>query len=67
MISINNLSVVFGGFTLINDINFHISEKDRIGLVGKNGSGKSTLLKIIVGLNKPSAGQVVRPSLLNVG
>ena len=49
MISINNVSVSFGGFTLLNDINFHITDKDRIGLVGKNGAGKSTLLKLILG------------------
>jgi len=67
VISINNLTVSFGGFTLLNDINFHVSEKDRIGLVGKNGSGKSTLLKIIVGLNRPSAGQVLKPVGLTIG
>ena len=67
MISINNLTVSFGGFTLLNDINFHVSEKDRIGLVGKNGSGKSTLLNIIVGLNRPSAGQVLKPVGLTIG
>jgi len=67
VISINNLTVSFGGFTLLNEINFHVSEKDRIGLVGKNGSGKSTLLKIIVGLNKPSSGQVLKPSDLTIG
>ena len=67
MISINNLTVVFGGFTLLNEINFHISDNDRIGLTGKNGSGKSTLLKIIMGLNTPSAGQVLKPSSLKIG
>jgi len=67
VISINNLTVSFGGFTLLNDINFHVSEKDRIGLVGKNGSGKSTLLKIIVGINRPTEGQVLKPSGLTIG
>lgn len=67
MISINNLTVSFGGFTLLNNINFHVSEKDRIGLVGKNGSGKSTLLKIIVGINRPTEGQVLKPSGLTIG
>jgi ATP-binding cassette subfamily F protein 3 len=67
VISINNLTVSFGGFTLLNDINFHISEKDRIGLVGKNGSGKSTMLKLIMGINKPSEGLVVKPAGLSIG
>ena len=44
MISINGLTVAYGGFTLLDNINFHISENDKIGLVGKNGAGKSTIL-----------------------
>ena len=67
MISINNLTVQFGGFTLLNEINFHISDNDRIGLTGKNGSGKSTLLKLIMGINSPSSGQISKPSTLNIG
>lgn len=67
MISINNLSIIFGGFTLLSDINIHINDKDRLGLVGKNGSGKSSLLKIITGINKPSSGQVVLPSGYTIG
>ncbi|MBP9018681.1 MAG: ABC-F family ATP-binding cassette domain-containing protein [Bacteroidales bacterium] len=67
MVSINNLTVAFGGFTLLNDINFHISEKDNIGLVGKNGAGKSTLLKIIAGIQKPTKGQILKPSGLSIG
>ncbi len=67
MISINNLTVSFGGYNLFSDINFHISDNDRIGLVGKNGAGKSTLLKIILGLNQPTEGKVMVPSGLNIG
>lgn len=67
MISINNVSVSFGGFTLLNDINFHITDKDRIGLVGKNGAGKSTLLKLILGLNTPSEGSIMVPPGLKLG
>ena len=67
MVSINNLTVSFGGFTLLNDINFHVSERDCIGLVGKNGAGKSTLLKIIMGIQKPTSGQILRPAELKIG
>ncbi|MBO5764602.1 MAG: ABC-F family ATP-binding cassette domain-containing protein, partial [Bacteroidales bacterium] len=67
MISINNVSVSFGGFTLLNDINFHITDKDRIGLVGKNGAGKSTLLKLILGLNTPSEGNIMVPPGIKLG
>lgn len=62
MISISNLTVSFGGFTLLDDINFHIGGSDRIGLVGKNGAGKSTLLKLICGLQTPSAGKISLPA-----
>lgn len=67
MISINNLTVAYGGFTLLNDINFHISENDKIGLVGKNGAGKSTILKIICGLQHPTSGKVAVPPGIRIG
>ena len=67
MISINSLTVAYGGFTLLNDINFHISESDKIGLVGKNGAGKSTILKLICGYQTPTAGRVAVPSGIKIG
>ena len=67
MISINNLTVAYGGFTLLNNINFHISENDKIGLVGKNGAGKSTILKLICGLQSPTSGRVAVPSGVKIG
>jgi ATP-binding cassette subfamily F protein 3 len=67
VISINKLSVSFGGTPLFDEINFHIGDKDKIGLVGKNGSGKSTILKIIAGINNPSSGEILRPSSVDIG
>ena len=67
MISINSLTVAYGGFTLLNDISFHISEADKIGLVGKNGAGKSTILKLICGLQSPTRGQIAVPRDLKIG
>ena len=67
MISINSLTVAYGGFTLLNDINFHISENDKIGLVGKNGAGKSTILKLICGLQSPTNGKVAVPNDVKIG
>ena len=46
MISVEGLTVEFGGFTLFDDVSFVVNKKDRIALVGKNGAGKSTMLKI---------------------
>lgn len=67
MVSINNLTVAFGSFTLLDSINFHISDGDKIGLVGKNGAGKSTIMKIIMGLEKPDSGRVEMPREQTIG
>lgn len=61
MISIDALTVEFGGTTLFSDVSFVINEKDRIALMGKNGAGKSTLLKILAGRREPSRGKVSAP------
>jgi ATP-binding cassette, subfamily F, member 3 len=61
MISIDGLTVEFGGTTLFKDVSFAINEKDRIALMGKNGAGKSTLLKIIAGTKTASRGKVSAP------
>jgi ATP-binding cassette subfamily F protein 3 len=67
MISVNNLSIRFGGFELFSGIGFMINKRDRIGLVGKNGAGKSTLLKVINGEVSPSEGTVSLPSDVSIG
>ena len=61
MISVDNLTVEFGGTTLFKDITFQINEKDRIALMGKNGAGKSTLLKILAGVRQATRGTVNVP------
>ena len=61
MISVDGLTVEFGGSTLFSDISFVINEKDRIALMGKNGAGKSTLLKILAGVREPTRGKVSAP------
>ena len=58
MVSVDGLTVEFGGTTLFKDISFVINDKDRIALMGKNGAGKSTLLKILAGIRTPSRGKV---------
>ncbi|MFH6949326.1 ABC-F family ATP-binding cassette domain-containing protein [Flavobacterium sp. FlaQc-51] len=61
MITVNDISVQFGGTTLFSDVSFAINENDKIALMGKNGAGKSTLLKIIAGQSKPSTGSISAP------
>ena len=67
MVSIEDLTVAYGGYVLLDKINFHISDNDKIGLVGKNGAGKSTILKLICGLQNPTSGRVDKPSDLSIG
>lgn len=67
MISVNNVSVVFGGFYLLDSISFLINKKDRIGLTGRNGAGKSTLLKMLSGLKQPSEGNISMASEVKIG
>ncbi|MBR2637228.1 MAG: ABC-F family ATP-binding cassette domain-containing protein [Bacteroidaceae bacterium] len=61
MVSVDGLTVEFGGTTLFKDISFVINDKDRIALMGKNGAGKSTLLKILAGVRNATRGQVSAP------
>ena len=66
MYSVENLTVSFGGFTLLNQIGFVIDKKDKVALVGKNGAGKSTLLKILSGLSEPTQGKISIPKEASV-
>lgn len=61
MISVDGVTVEFGGSALFSDISFVINPKDRIALMGKNGAGKSTLLKILAGIREPTRGKVNAP------
>mgnify|MGYP002560272767 FL=1 len=67
MVSIEDVTVAYGGYVLLDKINFHISDNDKIGLVGKNGAGKSTVLKLICGLQTPTSGRIDKPADLSIG
>ena len=67
MISIDNLTVSFGGWTLFDGISFLVNPKERIGLVGKNGAGKTTILKLIAGLQQPTSGAVTKNADCTIG
>lgn len=67
MISVENLTVEFGGRPLFDNISFIINRKDRIALVGKNGAGKTTMLKILAGLQQPASGNISYPKDLTIG
>ncbi len=67
MISVEGLTVEFGGNPLFDNITYVINKRDRIALVGKNGAGKSTMLKIIAGLQSATSGIVNKPRELTIG
>ena len=67
MISVNNVSVAFGGSPLFESISFLINPKDRIGLAGKNGAGKSTMLKLLAMEQSPTSGSIAKPNECKIG
>ncbi len=67
MVSVNQLAVEFGGFSLFDDVSFLVNPKDKVGLAGKNGAGKSTLLKILAGIQSPTRGIVTIPKDVKIG
>ena len=67
MISVNNVSVIFGGFYLLDSVSFLINKKDRIGLTGRNGAGKSTTVKMLAGIQTPSEGNISMASEVRIG
>lgn len=66
MISINNLTINFGGRFLFDNISFLINPNDKIGLIGRNGTGKSTMMKILKGIEDPTSGQIIFPKFYNI-
>jgi ATP-binding cassette subfamily F protein 3 len=67
MISVNSVTVAFGGSSLFENVSFLISGKDRVGLAGKNGAGKSTMLKLIAGEQSPTKGEISKPKDFKLG
>ena len=67
MISVNSVTVSFGGYDLFDNVSFLVNPKDRIGLAGKNGAGKSTMLKLLAGEQNPSKGEISKPNDFRIG
>ncbi len=67
MYYVRDISVKYGERTLLDEVSFMISPKDRIGLIGRNGAGKSTLLKIIAAQSRPDSGAVEFPLKTTIG
>ena len=67
MLQLINLSLAFGGQELFRNLNWHIRQGDRVGLVGPNGAGKTTLFRLLTGQLEPDAGRVQRDRDLSIG
>ena len=67
MISVDKVTIRFGGFILFDGISFQVNAGDRIGLVGRNGAGKTTLLNLIKGSQQPDEGAVVCSEDITIG
>lgn len=67
MIRLENTSIIFQGRPLFSGINWQITERSRVGLVGVNGSGKSTILKILAGYQEVESGRVVQAKNFTIG
>ncbi|MDO9185516.1 MAG: ABC-F family ATP-binding cassette domain-containing protein [Bacteroidia bacterium] len=67
MISVNSVTVSFGGSDLFDNVSFLVNPKDRIGLAGKNGAGKSTMLKLLAGQQNPTKGEISKPNDYKIG
>ncbi|MBA7596339.1 putative ABC transporter ATP-binding protein YheS [subsurface metagenome] len=67
MLSLLSVSKSFGERLLFSDLNLHINDSERIGLIGPNGSGKTTILRIILGELSPDKGTVIYPKNSSIG
>ena len=67
MLSVQNMTVSFGGESLFSDISFRLAAGDRVGLVGKNGAGKSTLLHLIAKDQEPTSGSISKEKDIRLG
>ncbi|MFW2487328.1 ABC transporter ATP-binding protein [Clostridium chromiireducens] len=58
LLSVENLTITFGGLTAVSDVNIEIGEHQLIGLIGPNGAGKTTLFNMLTGVYKPTQGKI---------
>jgi ATP-binding cassette subfamily F protein uup len=66
LISLQNITLSFGGLPILQQINLQIEPRERVCLIGRNGEGKSSLMKLIAGDLKPDSGNIIRQQGLRV-
>ena len=67
MITLSDISKAYGSKTLFTEATIQLNRGDRVGLVGPNGAGKTTLFNMILGLDTPDSGEVIRERNVRVG
>ncbi|MBI2162257.1 MAG: ABC transporter ATP-binding protein [Candidatus Rokubacteria bacterium] len=58
MLSVEDLSISFGGLAALSGLGFEVAEREIFALIGPNGAGKSTVFNVVTGLYRPSSGRV---------
>ena len=66
LIGLNRVTYAIGGRTLFKDIDFMVTSRMRVGLVGPNGSGKTTLLRLLRGEIQPTSGEIRKADSLRM-
>ena len=58
ILALENVTIKFGGVIALNDVSFHIKEKEILGLIGPNGAGKTTVFNVITGVYQVTSGDI---------
>ena len=58
MLSVENLSIKFGGLVAVSNLNLTINNKEIVGLIGPNGAGKTTVFNMLTGVYSPTEGNI---------
>jgi ATP-binding cassette subfamily F protein 3 len=67
LLQVNNLSKEYSGQKIFSGLSFAVSEKQKIGIIGRNGAGKSTLFRIITGEETADSGEIITHAEANIG
>ena len=59
-LKVNNLTKKFGKKTVLEDINFEVKNGEFLSILGPSGCGKTTILKILIGIEKPTTGSIIK-------